>query len=481
MIRERKQIFKLSFIAFDLLLSLLAVLTSLFLHFIIIFPEKQSHVVPAEELFLVQALPLLKYPLLSTYLLLGLFYVFSQITVFIAIDIYHESHGLNRLREVIAIVRGIVANLLFVLAILFFYRGSSFSRLVILYIALFSVLYHSLGHFFFRKYLARLQILGYRVRRVLILGTGPAACRFVRALRGISIFGYTVVGMIGPARGVEDEFRHLLVGSLRDFKTIARDLNPDLIVYTLSGDWKKLSSVLEYCDSEGIDCHVIPDWMGYLTHQARTEALDGIPIFTIRDIPLKNGYNRFIKRTFDILFSLVVLILTAPVLILIALLIKIASPGPVFFVQDRVGLDRRSFHILKFRTMHLQTQQASDTTWGVKSDSRITFVGSFLRKTSLDELPQFINVLKGDMSVVGPRPERPHFVNEFKERYPQYMRRHMAKSGITGWAQIQGLRGDTSIRKRVEADIYYIENWSIWLDLIIILRTLPSVFRNPGE
>ena len=482
MIRERNQTFKLAFIGLDLLVSAAAVSSAFFLHFYVISPEKRDFVVPDKGgNFAPFAYIPDEWSLVAVYLFLGAMITISQVVVFIATDLYHPRRGINYVREFIAIVRGVAINLLFVLAILFFYRGVSFSRLVIVYIALFSITYHAVGHYFFRQFLGRLRSRGYNTRAVLMIGTGSGAINFAETLKRHAIYGYKIVGMLGPTAGLSEPYTALVRGHVNQFKSVAAKLQPDMIIYAMTAEQERLTEVVDFCDQEGIDCRIVPDWVDFITHRARIEAMDGIPILTIRDIPLRNGYYKFIKRIFDLISSSCALILAAPFLLLTALLIKLSSKGPVFFSQERVGMDRRTFKIYKFRTMSVQTKEGSDTTWGSADDARVTGIGKFLRKTSLDELPQLWNVLIGNMSVVGPRPERPHFVSEFKSRYTHYMRRHAVKSGLTGWAQIQGLRGDTSIQERVEADIYYIENWTFWLDIIIILRTIPSMIKNPGE
>ena len=327
----------------------------------------------------------------------------------------------------------------------------------------------------------RLREKGVSVRKILIVGNGSLAYRFYEKVMRNQIYGYRVIGVVGAKKDAHPTLANHLLGPIKDFEKLARQINPDIIVYALSEDHKRLQKVVEFCDSEGFDCRIVPDMVDLITSHARIEDMDGMPVLTLRDIPLKNGYNRFLKRGFDIVFSGLVIVLTFPVWLVLALLVKFSSPGPVLFAQDRVGLDRNLFKCYKFRTMVVQDQSVSDTTWGGPTDQRVTRIGRLLRKTSLDELPQFINVFLGDMSVVGPRPERPHFVQQFKTRYSHYMRRHSVKSGITGWAQIQGLRGDTSIEKRVQADIYYIENWSFLLDIVIVLRTVPSLISNPGQ
>lgn len=482
MLRERNQTFKLAFIALDLVLALFSFFTAVSLHFFVVSPGSLAFVVPDQGgVFAPGKFFDREAAILFTYFYLGIIVSVAQVIVFIATDLYHPRRGLSFLREFLAIMRGVLVSLIVVLAFLFFYRGTTFSRAVILYFTGASVVIHSGGHFLFRKLLERMRARGYNTRSVLVLGTGPAARRFVHSLLKHRIYGFRVEGLIGPAKDLPSDLKHLHSGNLRDWKKIFRKQNADVVIYALPYQPELLHEVIDVCDAEGVDCRFIPDMMDIIAAHSRIEDLDGIPLFIIRDTPLKNGYNRFIKRTFDICFSLAVIILGLPIFVLLALLVKITSPGPVFFRQERVGLDRRIFQVFKFRTMVVQDRSSSDTIWGSRSDARVTPVGSILRRTSLDEIPQFLNVLLGDMSVVGPRPERPHFVEQFKKSVNHYMRRHAVKSGITGWAQIEGFRGDTSIEKRVEADIYYIENWSLWLDIFIVLRTIPSMIRNPGE
>jgi Undecaprenyl-phosphate glucose phosphotransferase len=490
MLRERNQTFKLMFIGLDIVLASFSYFAAVILHFYVVSPEQRQFVVPSVTFgkntyadFAAQVIRFDEASFWMTYLYLGVFVCVAQVIVFIATDLYHPRRGTNLLKELIGISRGVGLNILIVVALLFFYRGTSFSRLVIVYNAVITVVVISVGHYLFRIFLGRLRSRGYNTRNVLILGTGNVATRFFQILKRHTIFGYRVVGMIGPKSKTDPEIKPLIKGGLRDLKKVARKLNPDLIVYAMQMDLKQLDDVIEFADQEGMDCRIVPDVMELITARARLEDMDGMPLLTIREIPLKNGYNAFIKRLFDIVVAATVMILASPFYILMPLLIKLDSRGPVFFSQDRVGLDRKTFRVWKFRTMVVQTEGRSDTTWGSKQDARVTRLGKFLRKSSLDEMPQIWNVLIGDMSIVGPRPERPHFVEQFKERYADvhYMRRHSVKSGITGWAQIQGYRGDTSISKRAEADIYYIENWSFWLDLMIVIKTLPALIKNPGE
>jgi Undecaprenyl-phosphate glucose phosphotransferase len=237
---------------------------------------------------------------------------------------------------------------------------------------------------------------------------------------------------------------------------------------------KTILELVEKCEHEGIRARVVPDFFKVIRNRPELGSIGDIPVLSIRTEPLDLLRNRALKRAFDIIFSLTTLLLLSPVFLVLAVLIKLTSPGPVFFKQKRVGANNVEFEIYKFRSMRVQEKEQSDTIWTTEDDPRVTWIGKFMRKNNLDELPQFWNVFNGHMSIVGPRPEREYFVEKFKEDIPNYKVRHLVKSGITGWAQVNGWRGDTSIEKRVEHDVYYLENWSFLLDLKIIWRTVFS-------
>ncbi len=222
----------------------------------------------------------------------------------------------------------------------------------------------------------------------------------------------------------------------------------------------------------------VPDYYNFISTNPYTEDLDGLPVINIRNVPLTNTMNKLIKRLIDIIGSIIALILFSPIMLIVAILVKKSSPGPIFFAQERIGLGNKPFKMYKFRSMGVQDPKKEAKEWTTKNDVRVTPVGRVIRKTSLDELPQFWNVLKGDMSLIGPRPERPLFVEKFKEEIPRYMIKHQVRPGITGWAQVNGFRGDTSIRSRIEHDLYYIENWSLGLDIKILFLTFFKGFVN---
>ena len=223
---------------------------------------------------------------------------------------------------------------------------------------------------------------------------------------------------------------------------------------------------------------IASDVLGIITKSIDYDELFGIPVFEVRELPLNFTFNRMIKRTFDIIVSLTAVLVLSPILVITVILVKLTSKGPVFYGQERVSRDNKKFIMLKFRTMKADAESQSGPVWASENDPRRTPIGAFLRKASIDELPQFLNVLKGDISIVGPRPERPHFVEKFKDEIPRYMERHKVKGGITGWAQANGLRGDTSIEERIKYDLYYIENWTLWFDIKIIIKTALEIFHH---
>ncbi len=485
MIREKRQSLKIIYIFLDFIVSFLSVILATILHFYIISPEKKQFFIPDREGFFAIGKLFLEnqfLSILSMYSFLALIFSIGQIMVFIATDLYQPRRIIHTLKESLYILRGVVINLIITLAFLFFYRGHSYSRLIIVYTVIISPFLISIGHYLLKTYIFYLTSKGKFTRNILLIGTEKGTERILEYLEKYKNFGFQLIGILkeNNKKRIHPKLKKLIIGTQKDLQNIIQKHHIDMVIVSLKNS-KEILDIIKICDIEGIDCRIIPDVLELMTHRARIEDMEGIPILVLRDIPLRNAYHRFMKRIFDIVFSLFVLILTFPLMIVIAIIVKLSSRGPIFFVQERVGLDRKIFKLIKFRTMYVQDKETSEKTWGTKNDPRVTPIGRFLRKTSLDELPQFINVLKGDMSVVGPRPERPHFVNQFKNQYEKYMLRHSVKSGITGWAQILGYRGDTSIEKRIEADIYYIENWSLLFDIMIILKTIPSMIKNPGE
>ncbi len=331
-----------------------------------------------------------------------------------------------------------------------------------------------------RELLQRRWRAGIGLKRVLIAGAGELGRLVADRIIEHRELGYLIVGFVDD-RAVGDHigYRGLpLLGTLADVGEILQRERVDQVYVALPlEEHVKMLTIIDQTSREVVDVRVIPDLLQFIAIRARLEDLDGIPMIAINDVPLQ-GFNSVLKRMTDIAISAAALAVLAVPMAIIAAIVKLTSEGPVFYRQERMGLDGKAFTVYKYRSMYAGAEDTSGPVWARDDDPRATPIGRHLRRFDLDELPQFWNVFKGDMSIVGPRPERPYFVDQFKQRIPQYMLRHKVKAGITGWAQVNGWRGNTSLEKRIEYDLYYIENWSVALDLKIIWLT---VLRGFGK
>jgi Undecaprenyl-phosphate glucose phosphotransferase len=328
-----------------------------------------------------------------------------------------------------------------------------------------------------RQTLERRWRAGVGLKRILIAGAGDLGRMVADRVLQHREFGFQVVGFVDDRAGGDHiGYRGIpLLGTLTEVGEIAQRERVDHLYVALPlEEHTKLLDLVEVASRECIDVKVVPDVLQFITLRATLEDLDGLPMININDVPLQ-GFNAWLKRVIDVVLSSMALLVLAIPFAIIAALVKLTSRGRVFYAQERMGLDGRGFTVYKFRSMWENAESDSGPVWAPEDDPRATPVGRWLRQLDLDELPQFWNVLRGDMSIVGPRPERPFFVEQFKHRIPQYMLRHKVKAGITGWAQVNGWRGNTSLEKRIEYDLYYIENWSVTLDIKIMWMT---VFRG---
>jgi Undecaprenyl-phosphate glucose phosphotransferase len=384
-------------------------------------------------------------------------------------------------KEVLIVTRAQLFGIVIIFSVLFLHKSQEFSREISVLFAGLGLMFVLLERYMVRRALRYLRKKGYNQKHMLILGAGPVGHDFARKVREHRDFGYRVVGFLDDDEAKQDSsvLGKPVLGSCDKLSACLETQGIDEVVVALPlTAYEKYSEIIEICEKAGIRIRIIPDYNKFLPCNIMIEEFDGIPVLNVRNMPLDDPFNRFIKRSFDICFSTVALIFTGPLMILIAIGVKLTSPGPVFFKQERVGLNNRPFNMLKFRSMRVDSNKVAATTWTTADDPRKTRFGTFLRKTSLDELPQFINVFMGNMSVVGPRPERPYFVEQFKEEIPKYMVKHQVKPGITGLAQVNGWRGDTSIQKRIECDIDYIENWDPLFDLKIVFLTVFKGLMN---
>ncbi len=457
MLRERNETYMLLFAVVDMAVAFIAFLLAFTLRFFI----------EADNLIEFYSTNLMGY------LYIGIVITISQVIVFYFIGMYQPRKISLLKNESGSVIMGTVITIFIALGVIFFLKTFRYSRLVILYFGILNIILVSLSRSIIRFFINRSHLKGRQLETILIIGTGKSAVQIESVIIRNKLYGYTVKGFIklpGDNGNLVDDRR--ILGELEDLPGILSEIQPYHVIYAAdSANSKNLRKAIILCSYEGINLHLALNFSELLTSKVYFENLDGIPLISMRDIPARRGFNRLVKRIFDIIFSFLFIVFFSPFYILIGLAIKLTSRGPVLLTQDRVGLNNKVFKLLKFRTMYVQKPEESDTIWTKSNDPRVTPVGRILRKMSLDEIPQFFNVLSGKMSVVGPRPERPYWVEQFKERYAGYMQRHGMKAGITGWAQINGLRGDTSIEERVAADIYYIENWSFLLDLKIILLT----------
>jgi Undecaprenyl-phosphate glucose phosphotransferase len=394
--------------------------------------------------------------------------------------LYRLRRGRSRVDDFFAVFVGtILAGILGLFAILYFaqYYPEDYNEPSRLLIPLFlgiNVLLTYGSRELVREALERRWKAGIGLKRVLIAGAGDLGRLVADKVLEHRELGFKVVGFIDDrAAGDHIGYRGLpLLGTLAEADEVIRSEKIDHVYVALPLDEHvKMLGIVEAVNREGIDIHVVPDLLQFIALRARLENLDGVPIISLNDVPLR-GFNSVLKRAIDVGISGAALLALAVPLAIIALIIRRTSKGPVFYTQERMGLDGKAFLVYKFRSMYVGAEDDTGPIWARDDDPRCTPVGRWLRKLDLDELPQLWNVFRGDMSLVGPRPERPYFVEQFKHRIPQYMLRHKVKAGITGWAQVNGWRGNTSLEKRIEYDLYYIENWSVGLDLKILWLTL---------
>lgn len=390
--------------------------------------------------------------------------------------------------EFFSIIGAAVLSVLVVLALAFFYRGFSYSRIVLVIFGFLLLVFISVNRLLMFGITRLLWRRGKGLRRAVVAGGGDMARVLVKKLVGGDGAGYKLLGLVyTDGAGDVEELKDWAAGELGvDLRCLGKISNMhewvgaegvDTVFVAGEMERSELTKILPLAEKLEVDLKLVPDLLGIMRTKVRADSRFGLPLFSLRKLPM-NWLGRAAKRMMDIIISLIALILFAPLAGVIAVAIKLNSPGPVFYIQERVGLDGRTFSIYKFRTMRISAEAESGPVWAKKDDPRRTAIGSFLRKTSLDEVPQCLNVLAGEMSVVGPRPERPYFVEKFSNQVPRYLERHKVKSGITGWAQVNGLRGDTSLEDRVEYDIYYVENWSLIFDLKIIILTVFNLFSS---
>ncbi len=390
-----------------------------------------------------------------------------------AFDLYSSKRTSKTMYEVFNIIKANTVGLVAVMVVLFAINIPDFSRGMVGVFYGFNIIAESLMRKGVRVALRYVRAKGYNLKHMLLVGYSRAAEEYIRKIKANPEWGYDVCGILDDRVPIGAVYKGVrVIGEIDSLSTMIPENELDEIGITLSlSDYDRLETIVNICEKSGVHTKFIPDYNSVIPSRPYLEDMDGLAVVNIRRVPLTNLVNKALKRVMDLIGASVAIVLFSPVMLIAAAGVKMTSKGPLIFKQERVGLHNKPFQMYKFRSMEVQPEEEEKKGWTKKNDPRVTKIGKIMRKTSIDELPQFFNVLKGDMSLIGPRPERPLFVEKFKEEIPRYMIKHQVRPGITGWAQVNGYRGDTSIRKRIEYDLYYIENWSMAFDFKILFLT----------
>ncbi len=408
--------------------------------------------------------------------------VVSVAVVFFFYRLYHLTRATSRVDQFYSIFGGVSIGTLLAVSISSLTLKNSvfevdYPRAMIAYAWILAILFVTLGRAALYRIRSAIQARGVGQDRALIVGAGEPAATVLQKIQWSPYLGYTVIGVVNGREGPTEVMSVPVVGAVEDLPRLLAEFAVDEVIIALpEATDEELVHIISLCQNGRVSLKVFPDVFAIMASEVTIDDLGGLPLLSVRDVALR-GWKLTLKRGVDVAISFALLVLFSPLMVLLALLVKLESRGPAFFVQERMGLDAQPFPMIKFRSMR-RDAEADGPGWTRPDDPRLTRFGAWLRRRSLDELPQLINVLLGDMSLVGPRPEQPAFVNEFRSLVPRYMERHREKAGMTGWAQVNGLRGDTSILERTKYDLWYIENWSVWLDLKILLRTLVRGFTD---
>ncbi len=395
-------------------------------------------------------------------------------------DLYSSKRTAKTTYEIFNIMKANTIGLIAIMVVLFAVNIPDFSRGMVGVFYGINIVADSMMRKFVRSILRFIRKKGYNIKHILLVGYSRAAEEYINKVTSNPEWGYVVCGILDDRVPVDAVYKGVkVIGDIDSLQAILPENQLDEIGITLAlADYDRLEYIVNICEKSGVHTKFIPDYNSVIPSHPYLEDFGGLAVVNIRRVPLANTANMLIKRFVDIFGAVVAIVLFSPIMLIAVIGVKTTSKGPLIFKQERVGLHNRPFQMYKFRSMEVQESEDEKKGWTRKNDPRVTKIGRILRKTSIDELPQFFNVLKGDMSLIGPRPERPLFVEKFKEEIPRYMIKHQVRPGITGWAQVNGYRGDTSIRKRIEYDLYYIENWSMALDFRILFLTFFKGFIN---
>jgi Undecaprenyl-phosphate glucose phosphotransferase len=411
---------------------------------------------------------------MSTYFQMLYVIVPGYLILYYCFNLYTPKRATVHKYEILNIFQANVVGMILLMAGWYMIAQIHFSRSMMAIFFVINIILTTLGRSLIRTLLQYFRKKGYNLKYILLVGYSRAGEEYINRINSNPQWGYVVRGILDDSVPAGTVYKGVKVlGTIENLLYILPQNKLDEIAITLSlKDYDRLEHIVDLCEKSGVHTKFIPDYNSLFPSRPYTEDLMGLPVINIRYVPLTNTLNWYMKRLVDIVVALVGVIVSSPVMIVAAIGIACTSRGPIIFRQERIGLHNKPFKMYKFRTMYVQKPSQEKQAWTTKDDPRVTKIGKLLRRTSIDELPQLFNILKGDMSVVGPRPERPQFVEKFKEEIPRYMVKHQVRPGLTGWAQINGYRGDTSIKKRIEYDIFYIENWTMSFDIKIMILTL---------
>lgn len=417
---------------------------------------------------------------LQEYTKVLIFVVPGYLVLYYIFQLYTPKRVQGRRLEIWHITQANTIGLMAFILVLYLVKEQNFSRSMLFVFFWVNIILEAIVRNIIRYLLKEIRSKGLNQKQILLIGYSRAAEEYIDRVIMNPSWGYQIRGILADNVSRGTEYKGIKVlGRIDNLMVVLPENRLDEIAITLGlTEYEKLGRIVAMCEKSGIHTKFIPDYNNIIPTKPYTEDLLGLPVINIRHVPLNNRLNAFMKRCVDLFGAVVAIILFSPIMAVCAVIIKATSPGPLIFKQERIGMRNRPFYMYKFRSMVVQEEQEEKKGWTTQNDPRVTPIGKFIRRTSIDEMPQLFNVLKGDMSLVGPRPERPQFVEKFKEEIPRYMVKHQVRPGLTGWAQVNGYRGDTSILKRIEHDLYYIENWTLGFDFKILFLTFFKGFIN---
>lgn len=464
MIKDNQKYFNRLHVFVDAVVIALSYMLAWYIRFCTFFPQKEGVGVLS----------------MGTYFKVMYFIIPGYLLLYYKSNMYTSKRISGRKHEVYNTIKANTIGVAIVIVMLYIINRRNFASSVIILFYFLNITLETLFRRIIRISLRFFRKKGYNLKHILLVGYSRAAEEYINRIYANPQWGYVVRGILDDKVPAGTEYRGVKVlGVIENLMVILPLSDLDEIAVTLAlEDYGRLEEIVNLCEKSGVHTKFIPDYNSVIPSRPYMEDILGLPVINIRYVPLTNTLNILTKRLLDLFVSLVGIAISSPIMIITALCVGITSSGPIIYKQERVGLHGKKFMMYKFRSMTLQSATVEKTGWTVKNDPRVTKVGKFIRSTSIDELPQLFNVLKGEMSMVGPRPERPQYVDKFREEIPRYMVKHQVRPGITGWAQINGYRGDTSIRKRIEFDLYYIENWTLGFDIKIMFLTIFKGFIN---